>query len=322
MQYKASVIIVSYNNYKDTTGPCIESICSDTPNKNIEIIVVDNNSTDETPEKLREFAKKNSNLKPLLNTDNRGFAGGNNDGVAMATGEILILLNSDTIIPTGMLNRIVELMLENSDWGMLGPVTNEAGNEQKIPVQSGNVDEIIDQGLEWCRHADNDYFITDRLDFCCVALRTVDYRRLGGLDEGFGRGYYEDDDFCIRARLAGLKMVMAEEVFICHLSGKSFSKFGNAYVKKLMRANKAKLKKKHGRNCRFYHVRKQYIKLLRQYAERKKHLSDVVQLQNLDYRFRRRMLFAQSLYPNNPLKKLIYALQLGAIDKKYNIGAP
>lgn len=75
MPYIASVIIVSYNNWKTTTGPCLDSLLTYEGHKDLEIIVVDNHSKDRTPEKLTALASQHDNLNVILNDSNRGFAG-------------------------------------------------------------------------------------------------------------------------------------------------------------------------------------------------------------------------------------------------------
>ena len=178
-----SVIILSYNNFERTTGPCLESLTADPENEHLEIIVIDNGSADDTPARLQQAVAGHANIKLILNSDNRGFAGGNNDGADIAAGRVLILLNSDTVVPAGALPRLGGLMLTNPDWAMLGPVTNQAGNEQKIHTRATEVAKVLQEGAAWCAHSRQDVFRSERLDFFCVGIRRDVYRRFGGLDE-------------------------------------------------------------------------------------------------------------------------------------------
>lgn len=316
MDFQTSIIIVSYNNFDTTTGPCLRSLLKDTAAGNFEIIVIDNASQDNTPEKLKKLVNGKKNVRLVLNNTNRGFAGGNNDGVNIARGEILILLNSDTMVPIGAIGRLSLLLIDHPEWGMLGPVTNEAGNEQKIFVESLETKEIIVEGERWCAHSRGDCFASERLDFFCVAMRKATYEQLGGLDEQFGPGYYEDTDFSIRAKRIGLKMMFTEDVFVCHRAGKSFSNMGKKFVKKLMRENKKKLIKKHSGIIKLHHMRDRNINIMYQYVLLKENI-DKSFSQGLEYKFHNRLQLARTMYPNNPLKKLVYYCRLKSLCRKY-----
>jgi len=304
----ASIIIVSYNNYDITTGPCLESLVSDGKNCRHEIIVVDNDSRDGTAEKLQDFAAAHPGIKLILNSTNRGFAGGNNDGVGQAGGEHVILLNSDTVVPPAAMDQLHELLNRNTDWGMLGPVTNQAGNEQKIHTRSADRQEVLADGRRWCEHSHGASYPSERLDFFCVAMPKRVYEGLGGLDETFGRGYYEDTDFSLRARKNGIKMYFTEDVFVYHQAGRSFSRIGKKAVRALMKENRAKLHKKHPDGVPLFHMRERNLHIMSQYVLRKK--DRTAGGDDLDYKFENRLLLAREQYPNNPFKKLRHYLRL------------
>lgn len=315
MSFDISVIVLSYNNYARTTGPCLESLVADPENRKVEIIVIDNGSTGDTPDRLEQFVQGHENIRLILNDTNRGFAGGNNDGAAIADGKILILLNSDTVVPAGAIIGLGRLMLKNPDWAMLGPVTNQAGNEQKIFTTGINVEQVLKEGLDWCHHSRKDVFRSERLDFFCVAICKEVYQQFGGLDEQFGAGYYEDTDFSLQVKQAGLKMMLTEDVFVYHQAGKSFSRKGAQYVKKLMHTNKKKLRKKYGRKVELLHIRDCNLNILECYAaivSQPGHALDA----DLAYKFLNRVELAKTLWPNSPLKKFKYKRQLNRICRR------
>jgi GT2 family glycosyltransferase len=316
MSYEASVIILSHNNYERTTGPCLESLYRGPEEKPYEVTVVDNASTDETPRMLEKYAREKANFKAVFNRNNRGFAGGNNDGVKEAEGDIVILLNSDTVLPEGTFGRMINHMKKNPDWGMLGPVTNAAGNEQKIYIGEDEVEKAMNAGERFCSHSTNDCFASERLDFFCVAVRMDIYNRLEGLDERFGLGYYEDVDFSIKANLSGVKMMFAEDCFVFHSAGKTFSSVGKKKVGKLMHENKKKLKKKYSGKVRLFHMRNRNMKIMEKYIEIKGD-AGAGRKPDFDYKFNNRLKLAEGIYPHSPFKKIFYYMQLRSLESRY-----
>src|SRR6266446_2683225 len=103
---KASIIVVTYNNL-GLNRLCLESIYARTEWPDFEVIVVDNNSTDGTPEYLKQAEKTLPNLRVILNKRNLGFAAANNIGLRQATGDYLVLLNNDTIVTRGWLSTLI-----------------------------------------------------------------------------------------------------------------------------------------------------------------------------------------------------------------------
>jgi GT2 family glycosyltransferase len=316
MDCQTSIIITSHNNFHMTTGPCLGSLKEDKEYDRFEIIIVDNASQDGSLIQLKRIATRDKNVKLISNTINRGYAGGNNDGASVAQGGILVLLNSDTIVPSGSIGRLSELLNNNRNWALLGPVTNEAGNEQKIYVQSTQPEQILQEGKKWCSHSNHHFFKSERLDFFCVAMLKETYEKLGGLDEDFGLGYYEDTDFSIRAKQIGLNMMFTEDIFVCHKAGGTFSRHGKEFVRRLMRENKKKLNRKHSYHIRLYHMRDRNIHVMNEYIVLKENSSCASQ-SDLDYKFQNRLLLANCMYPNNPLKKMFYYAKLKNLCKRY-----
>ncbi len=304
--HRVSIVIVTYNGLEKATRPCLESIFRDTDHPDLEVIVVDNNSTDGTPGFLASLATHESRLRAILNKDNRGFAGGNNDALRIAKGDIIVLLNNDTLVTPGWLSRIVDVLSENSTAGMVGPVTNSAGNEQNIPVSSLAPEDVISEGIIWNQMGSGDSFQTDKLCFFCVAFRRDLLQEVGMLDEQFGLGFYEDDDYCIRVKNAGYSLRCLEDVFVYHQGSASFTAIPRR-TKELLKRNKRLLEAKHGISYVQRHPRDRQLDLIESYLER---LETSGFDEGVWYRLDRRLDLATQLMPRGLVKRFFYFRRL------------
>ncbi len=217
----ASIIIVTYNNLHLNQG-CLESVFRDTDWPNFEVLVVDNASSDGTAEWLAEEEARHPDLRVILNKENLGFAAANNQGLRAARGEFLCLLNNDTVVARGWLSTMIGHLRTMPETGMIGPVSNMVGNEAKVPVGYSTIGEMPRWATDYCRRHDGETFPMKMLGFFCVMFRREVYEKIGELDEQFGVGYFEDTDYCHRARREGYELRCARDAFVHHWQGASF----------------------------------------------------------------------------------------------------
>lgn len=241
-----SIVILSYNNIEYTKA-CLLSIAKYSQYENYEVIIVDNGSSVTTVEQLKSIAQHDVNLSLIINQDNLGFAKGNNIGIKAAKGEFIILLNNDTIVSAGWLNRFIHHMTVNPQIGLLGPVTNNIGNEAKIDISYSNVDDGLELARKYTLENANILYYTSNLAFFCVVIRRSVINKVGLLDEEFGRGFFEDDDYCIRALNEGFQVAIADDVFVHHQLSASFDKIDSVEREALFNKNKAYFEEKWGK---------------------------------------------------------------------------
>ena len=152
-----SIIIVSYNT-ADITINCLRSIIADKGLKQnpFEIIIIDNNSHDDSLEKIRKFQNslkiENCELKIIANKDNRGFGGANNQGIKMAKGNYILLLNSDTIILHSAISQSLDWLSSHPE---SSTCTAQLLNKDKTIQASGGFFPTLANIFTWCLSLDD-----------------------------------------------------------------------------------------------------------------------------------------------------------------------
>jgi len=239
-----SIIILTHNQLKHTKL-CIESIQRLTPEPH-EIIIVDNGSTDGTLEYLKSQIEIHDEMKVIANASNRGFSSGNNQGISIAKGEFILLLNNDTIVTEGWLGRMLNIFKNFPKTGIVGPMSNYVRGVQCVQKADYNdLDDMEAFASQWTLNNEGKTMASHRVvGFCLLAKKEV-IKRIGGLDEIFGSGNYEDDDFCIRAALEGYEIRIAQDVFIHHTGSQTFIGSGIDYRHSMLR-NRNLFKEKWG----------------------------------------------------------------------------
>ncbi len=209
-------IVIPVFNKAELTRQCLEAIRKNTCFPDYEVIVVDNNSTDETAELLAGLEPP---FRSIRNAENLGFARACNAGARTASSEYVLFLNNDTIPQPGWLVPMVGVLREQPDVGIVG-------SKLLYPCQ----DLIQHAGLGFIDSSPYHIWRLFPPDFpeaniekeieavtgACMLVRRRLFDELGGFDEGYLNGF-EDVDFCLRARELGRKIVYCPRSVLYHL---------------------------------------------------------------------------------------------------------
>jgi len=226
-----SIILLTFNAL-EYTKKCVDSILANTKYYPYEIVFVDNASTDGSVEYLRRLVKDHDNFTLIENKENKGFAGGNNQGVEAASGEYVMLLNNDVLVSNNWLSRMVNSIEKHKKIGTVGPVTNRiSGRQSYVGQYEGDDYEDFAQFIE----NENKGKLTPRrrlAGFAMLMKKNI-YEEVDGFDETFGVGNFEDDDMSLKVRSKGLALMVDESVFIHHYGSQTFKENRIDIVKNL-----------------------------------------------------------------------------------------
>lgn len=240
-----SVIIVAYNNL-ELTRACLESIERYSDYPALEVIIVDNASSDGTPDVLRQLAADRPRWRVICNATNRGFAAANNQGLAVAKGDYLVLLNNDTVVTPGWVRTLMAHLRNDPRLGIIGPVTNNIGNEARIAIDYADLTAMPAAARTVTLAGLGEERPLRTAAFFCVMLPRAVYEKVGALDEAFGLGFFEDDDYCRRIEAQGYRIACAEDVFIHHHLSAAFGKLRQDERMAIFERSKAVYERKWG----------------------------------------------------------------------------
>ncbi|MDI9260937.1 glycosyltransferase [Alicyclobacillus sendaiensis] len=258
-----SIIILTHNRLAETQA-CVESIRRYTKPGTYEIVVVDNNSTDGT----RAWLASQPDIHTILNNENLGFPAGCNQGIRMARGNTIVLLNNDTVVTPRWLDNLLTCLYSADDIGAVGPVTNHACYYQAISVPYRTMEEMH-QFAEQYNHSNPQKWERrlKLIGFCFVVKRTV-LDKVGLLDERFSPGHFEDDDLSLRILQAGYQLVLCRDTFIHHHGSATFVHRDD--VQQVVATNSKKFRDKWGFDSHYsLHIRYDVLQLMNQHPRDK-----------------------------------------------------
>ncbi|KGM53076.1 glycosyl transferase [Lysobacter concretionis Ko07 = DSM 16239] len=214
---RASIVIPVYNQFTHTLG-CLRALAAHPPHAAIEIIVVDDGSSDETEAALSQV----TGLRYHRRAGNGGFIAACNDGAALARGEFVVFLNNDTLPQPGWLDALLATFEQHPDTGLVGAqLLYPDGRLQ----EAGGLVFADGSGWNYGRFESPDApphaFVRDA-DYCsgaAIAIPRALFMQLGGFDTRYAPAYYEDTDLAFSVRAAGLTVRYQPESRVVHLEG-------------------------------------------------------------------------------------------------------
>jgi len=241
----ASVVVVTHGNLV-FTRLCLRTVLANS-GEGLELVVVDNGSSDGTAAYLARLAERDARVRVLLNGANLGFAAACNQGLGLASGDHLVLLNNDAMVPPGWLDGLRRHLAEPAV-GLVGPVTNRIGNEAEIDTDYRTWGEYLETARRRAVEHAGEWLQIGTPAMFCLAMRRQTYLRLGPLDEGYEIGLLEDDDYAERARHADYELRCADDVLVHHFGEASFGQLvPSGEYSRILERNQRRYAQKWGR---------------------------------------------------------------------------
>lgn len=215
---KICIILVNYNGAEDTIE-CIKSLQENEKKIDYEIVVVDNKSTDDSVQKLRNI----KDIKLIESDENLGFAKGNNLGIKYAVEnnfDYILLLNNDTVVEVDAIFKLQQYIEQEKDVGIVAPRIMYYSNKNLINYCGGHIDWLK------CATIHENYknkfdesmpknFYTEFITGCCMLIKKEVIKDVGMLPEEYFM-YFEDADYCVQVKEKGYKLAVNTESTIYH----------------------------------------------------------------------------------------------------------
>lgn len=250
-------IVICVHNALEHVKECYESAArTDYPSDKLRIILIDDGSDTPTQSYLEDVARQNPSQVTLIRREVAGgYTVAANTGLRASRGDFCLMLNSDTIVPGRWLHKMLAVFQDRPDVGIVGPLSN-AASWQSVPDLSNpaggwainelpegwSVDDM-DGLVENSAKSVPVYPRVPLLNGFCFMIRKRVCDEIGYMDEeGFPRGFGEEDDFCMRAASAGFGIVVAIDTYVFHAKSKSY---GSTKRNELSQKGQIMLKKKH-----------------------------------------------------------------------------
>jgi len=238
-----SICIPIYNNL-ELTKECLKAIYDNTSGE-YEVILIDNGSNP-------AFVCNWDKAVIIRNEENKGFPIAVNQGIQVATGDTIVLLNNDVIVTPNWLERLTKHL---DEYDIVGPMTNYVAGHQKalLPVYE-NRKELDEQALIYYQeHKGETQEVNFVIGFCMVFRKDL-WEELGPFDESIWPCSGEEIDFCLRALELKHRIGIVQDLYVHHIGSQTFSlmqKSGQINYGEICQINDAHLAEKWGAD--FWH---------------------------------------------------------------------
>lgn len=246
MNPKVSIIILNWKGWQDTLE-CLDSI-KKIKHSNYETLIIDNGSGDESVAQINKYLADNnlsglkSNFKLFAFERNFGFAGGNNKGIEQAIkngADYVLLLNNDTTVDPFFLDALIQTAETDKNIGIVGSKIYFYFDPKRIWFAGGKINWLKNKGTHLDlnkKDLENNksdemqkFFSVDYITGCSMLIKKEVVEKIGGLDEDYFL-YYEDADYCLRAKKEGWRSVLAPDSVIWHKISQSTKEFSPSYL--------------------------------------------------------------------------------------------
>lgn len=239
-----TAVILSYGDPK-LVEDCLHSLylCGPTY-PNLDVIIVDNGSSNENLEEVRKYSSSFPKVQIIEAGENLGFAKGNNLGMKAAKGDYILLLNNDTMVTPGAVYAMLRHLEQVPNAGVVGPLTNNIGNEAKLFVDYDGVEQMVEVARNITIGYRSQYTELQVLAYFAVMFHRSALEVFGYLSEDYKYGMFEDDDHCAVITSKGYKCILAEDAYVHHHLSATFS--SRKDKQEIFEMNKAVFEKKWG----------------------------------------------------------------------------
>lgn len=227
---KIDIVICVHNALEDIRR-CLDALVQHTTQP-FSLIIVDDGSDAPTQQLLLQFSTHHE-ITLIRNEQATGYTHAANQGMKARTGDFIVLLNSDTIVTSGWVDRMLTCAKSDNQIGIVGPLSNTAswqsipeielnGDWATNPLQQGVTTEKMGELVE--KYSGYLFPYLPFLNGFCLLIRRELIHQIGYFDEDlFSRGYGEENDYCLRASQAGWKLALADQTYVYHAQSRSYS---------------------------------------------------------------------------------------------------
>ena len=236
-------IVIPVHDHWPITHQCMRAVLEHTARDDFEVILADDHSSDDTLRATSVVA----NLRLVRQDERTGFIRNCNDGTRVARGELLVLLNNDTVVQPGWLDALVDTMDDDSGIAIAGAkLVHPDGRLQEAGgLVSGDGSAVRrGHGEDPASPDHNVAADTDYVSACCLIVRSSLWHDIGGFDERYSPGYYEDVDLAFSARARGFRVVYQPRAVVMHYEGLTYGRDRSAGIDEIVSVNREAFREK------------------------------------------------------------------------------